>query len=444
MASEKFRKFFSPQNFYEAQGPILRITFLMGLTPFTVVREGSDVALRCTLFGYLNSCIHVVIFCTCYGITFMNHESVTAYFFNTEISILGDFLQIVIGLAALVLSFFYTIFRRNKLIHVFNSLTKTDEHLKEIGVEPNYNRTLFFNYMFIVTQVCVQVTYCGVSWTVASLSLSNARPSLTAWVSFFLPTIITSMLITLFLSLVYQAKHRFFLLNQILESLKAISMEKNWARQNSVKVLKFQKPQNMSSVFTNTNRHLPETINRLARIQDELCDSCNGIEEYFKIQMLTIVTIAFLMVVFDSYYVLETIFSNNFVHTSFSKIQFVLFFICQAALNASGVLKIVIVCSLAKNENEKIAANVHKLMNVNSYDDEIVKQLANLSMQLTHRKVMFTAYGFFNLDFTLLFTLIGAATTYLVILVQFTLNQNELCGQKLINSTIASLGKNTY
>ncbi|XP_058816596.1 putative gustatory receptor 28b [Topomyia yanbarensis] len=440
MLGETFREFFNPKNFYAAQRPILRMTFFTGLTPFTVLREGSEVVLKCTTFGYLNSCIHIVIFCTCYVIALVNQESVTAYFFSTEISTLGDFLQIMIGLAALVMAFFYTIFRRNKLIQAFKSLARTDEHFKEIDVETNYKSTLLHNYLIVFIQIFVQASYWGISFTVTNLS--NVRPSAAAWISFLLPFTLTSMIISLFLCLVNQAKHRFYLLNKILGSLKEISMEKHLEKRDSAKVIKFQKPLGISSVFSNTNRYLPDVINRVTRIQDELCDACSGVEEYFKEQMLTIVTIAFLIVVFDSYYILETIFTDTFVHTSFSRVQFVVFFLCQATLHAFGVLKIVYVSSRAVTENDKIAANVHKLINVNSYDDEVVKQLAHLSMQLTHRKIMFTAYGFFNLDFTLLFTLVGAATTYLIILVQFTLNQNELCGQKLINSTIKSLGKN--
>ncbi|PSN58335.1 hypothetical protein C0J52_11563 [Blattella germanica] len=43
----------------------------------------------------------------------------------------------------------------------------------------------------------------------------------------------------------------------------------------------------------------------------------------------------------------------------------------------------------------------------------------NLYFMLFHRKVNFTACGFFRLDYTLLYSISGALTTYLVILIQF-------------------------
>jgi gustatory receptor len=45
--------------------------------------------------------------------------------------------------------------------------------------------------------------------------------------------------------------------------------------------------------------------------------------------------------------------------------------------------------------------------------------LEQFSLQLLHQKIQFTAFGFFNLDFTLLYTIVAAITTYLVILIQF-------------------------
>ncbi|KAL9702578.1 hypothetical protein quinque_006096 [Culex quinquefasciatus] len=445
MGFKWLRKLLNPTNFYAAQRPVLRTTFITGMTPFTVFTNGTDSVLKCTTFGYLNSCLHSILFCTCYVIALLKQESVTGYFFNTEISSLGDILQIWIGIVALVMTFAYSIFQRDKLIDAFHSLAKTDQHFKEIGVETNYQSTLYYNYLLIVMSILIQISYCTVC--VLVLASSNVYPCITAWMSFFLPFLMMSMVIVLFVCLVNQTRHRFHLLNKVLKSLRDISNDKQLAayneKQESVKVVRIRQPLGISSVFSNTNRYMPEVINRVANIQDELCDACNCVEEYFKVQMLAIVTISFLIAVFDSYYILETIFTDGHNNTPFSKLQFVMFFLYQGAVHMIGVVKIVFVSNKAVKENEKIAVNVHKLMNVNKYDEDLTKQLAQLSLQLTHRKVSFTAHGFFKLDFTLLFTLVGAATTYLVILVQFTLNQNEMCTQMVPNSTVRSMLNNS-
>lgn len=49
--------------------------------------------------------------------------------------------------------------------------------------------------------------------------------------------------------------------------------------------------------------------------------------------------------------------------------------------------------------------------------------LEQFSLQLLHQKVCFTAFGFFKIDFTLLFAIVSATTTYLVILIQFHMSE---------------------
>lgn len=78
-------------------------------------------------------------------------------------------------------------------------------------------------------------------------------------------------------------------------------------------------------------------------------------------------------------------------------------------------------------QSGKTAGIVHKLLN-KATSPELKEKLQQFSMQLVHLKVQFTAAGLFNIDRTLYFTICGAVTTYLIILLQFT-NQNT--GQPL-------------
>ncbi|XP_053691879.1 putative gustatory receptor 28b [Sabethes cyaneus] len=320
------------------------------MTPFTVMREGPNIiGLRCTAFGYLNSLVHIVLFCVCYVMALIHRESVTRYFFQTDISSLGDVLQMMTGIAALVLTYFYTVFQRNKLIYAYNLLANTDEQFKDIGIEINYRKTLAYNYAITFAQALILSINCGVS--IGITQFSDIHPGFTAWVSFFLPFIMISLVILLFLCLVHQAKHRFYLLNKNLEYLRQRSLEqKLFTRDKNPTTLKVVKPPGLSSTYSIGSNYLPDMINRVARIQDELCEACCCVEEYFKIQMLAIVTISFLIIVFDSYYILETVFTESYVHTTFSQIQFVVFFFCQAILHAIGVFKIVYFSSAAAKE----------------------------------------------------------------------------------------------
>lgn len=51
--------------------------------------------------------------------------------------------------------------------------------------------------------------------------------------------------------------------------------------------------------------------------------------------------------------------------------------------------------------------------------------LEHFSLQLLHQKIQFSAFGFFNLDFTLLYTFAASITTYLVVLIQFYISEQR-------------------
>ncbi|KAJ9599792.1 hypothetical protein L9F63_026359, partial [Diploptera punctata] len=67
---------------------------------------------------------------------------------------------------------------------------------------------------------------------------------------------------------------------------------------------------------------------------------------------------------------------------------------------------------------------VHRLL-CKTQDVEIREELELFSLQISHQKIRFTACGFFPLDFTLLYSIIGAVTTYVVILVQFEMSFHD-------------------
>lgn len=293
-----------------------------------------------------------MIFVLCYIVTIVEHESVTGYFYDSNISNFGDFLQTATGIGALVMTFLYSIAQRHKLIAAFHSLARTDEHLAEIGVEISYKKTLFRNYMVVLFQLIVLFSYFA---TTMSIVLISGFPfSITAWMSFMLPFMMISMITVLFVSLLNQSRCRFQQLNKVLCLMRNKTVDKvllQFTNQHVNEQVKIQNPFGVSSVFSvKTNRQMPNVINRVASIQSEICDACDCVEDYFKVQMLTIVAISFLISVFDWYYILETIFTDDHTDSRFSRLQFVAFFLYQGLMHVIVVIKIVIFASLAVQE----------------------------------------------------------------------------------------------
>ncbi|XP_011068140.1 PREDICTED: putative gustatory receptor 28b [Acromyrmex echinatior] len=77
---------------------------------------------------------------------------------------------------------------------------------------------------------------------------------------------------------------------------------------------------------------------------------------------------------------------------------------------------------------------VHDLLNC-TIGKETKVELKKFSLQLLHRKIQFTANGYFTLDNTFLHSLIGTVVTYLVILVQFQMGSSRSSIRQQCNYT---------
>jgi hypothetical protein len=75
-------------------------------------------------------------------------------------------------------------------------------------------------------------------------------------------------------------------------------------------------------------------------------------------------------------------------------------------------------CQSATSEVEKTVMLVQKLM-LAGFDQNTMAELQLFSEKLLHRKMNFTAFGFLELDYSLLLTVVGGFITYMVIVIQF-------------------------
>ncbi|CAD7086683.1 unnamed protein product [Hermetia illucens] len=69
----------------------------------------------------------------------------------------------------------------------------------------------------------------------------------------------------------------------------------------------------------------------------------------------------------------------------------------------------------------RTALFVHKIPHDPTNESHIM-QIEEFSLQLLHQRITFSAFGFFNIDMNLLYTIIGATATYLIISIQFYLS----------------------
>lgn len=216
------KTFLNPVDIYAAQTPLLKLSLITGIAPLKLIGSPGNRRLEVNLFGFMNTFLHICLFFGCYVRTIFFHESIVSYFFKTEISAVGDTLQLCIGLIGIIVTLLYSLIQRNKFVAWFHLMAKIDDHFKEIGVETDYKSTLKFISWVLLFKAIFFIAYLVGSWIL--FKTENIYPNFSCWVSFFLPHLMIAIIVVLFLCLVKQMKHRFLLLNKVCISIWAITI----------------------------------------------------------------------------------------------------------------------------------------------------------------------------------------------------------------------------
>uniref|UniRef100_A0A1Y1MG70 Gustatory receptor n=3 Tax=Photinus pyralis TaxID=7054 RepID=A0A1Y1MG70_PHOPY len=150
----------------------------------------------------------------------------------------------------------------------------------------------------------------------------------------------------------------------------------------------------------------------------ELCTITKQLNKAYAVQMLLFMIQAFLIIIIMSFYLIKMYLLNSFQEiTPNEKIVYINTLTFQISL----VFIIVLICSSTSKEARKAGILLHNLVSLNSVNgvESFDIEVACFSLQLLHHNVKFTACRLFVVDETLLYTIFGAATTYLVIVLQF-------------------------
>ncbi|KYN09746.1 Putative gustatory receptor 28b [Trachymyrmex cornetzi] len=158
------------------------------------------------------------------------------------------------------------------------------------------------------------------------------------------------------------------------------------------------------------------TVHQLLQLRDmhcHLCEIAEDVSSFYSLPVLFGIVYFFLSLICDAYSLLWTLlffgifdFEYHIYH-----IVSIIVVIYPIFLLTTRITRILI-------EMQKTGNIVHDLLKC-AIGKEIKTELKKFSLQLLHRKVQFTANGYFRLDNTFFHSLIGTVTTYFVILVQF-------------------------
>ncbi|KYN09743.1 Putative gustatory receptor 28b [Trachymyrmex cornetzi] len=149
------------------------------------------------------------------------------------------------------------------------------------------------------------------------------------------------------------------------------------------------------------------TVHQLLQLRDvhcHLCEISEDVSSFYSLPVLFGIIFVFPTLIYSSYYLFSPLLMTNDILNLnysyiFNLIVWMIFLIYPIFLLTNRITRILI-------EMKKTG-------------------LKKFSLQLLHRKVQFTANGYFRLDNTFFHSLIGTVTTYFVILVQFQIGSSR-------------------
>ncbi|KAE8573522.1 Gustatory receptor 43f [Halyomorpha halys] len=160
-------------------------------------------------------------------------------------------------------------------------------------------------------------------------------------------------------------------------------------------------------------RRNTKRIEQFIETSDQITTVAKNINSIYSFQLLYLVSIRYFLIIMSMFFIID--------HVSISFLEYVWIIFGDFLMmlyHFYNCWKICYASVTASKKSKEFNTLLYQLM-IDDTTNEILhndKLRLHISMK---REVVFTACGFFNLDYTLVHSMIASATTYLVILIQF-------------------------
>ncbi|KAL7040815.1 hypothetical protein ACKWTF_000530 [Chironomus riparius] len=180
------------------------------------------------------------------------------------------------------------------------------------------------------------------------------------------------------------------------------------------------------------NLHL--RMNEIFSMHDKLCDIAECFNDLYSIEMVVNITGSFIMILFGIFFEIKVIFWS---HLNIQLLTIATSYILWGVLVSTIIYVALRVCSNTREESCESALIIHKILqNKPAFmlNDEIFyNKMKSFTLQILNRKKIFhfNVLGLFRMDYTFIFSTVSAATSYLIVLLQFDMTDDF---QKLVGN----------
>nr|WKF45116.1 gustatory receptor 8 [Podabrus annulatus] len=390
-------------NIYTLYGilkPVYYIGRIFGLVPFNV----NNSKIEKSYFGIVWS---IIVMSTLTGFALFSQLAQNKA--NSDFGILMklcNYMAKYLDIASMSIIIFCNCIHQNTVISVLKYLMTLDNKLQSHNVVFDLNgsykkaklwATLFSVIVmlyFIITVILTVVVNTEETYTIFVANIISSR---------FPNTIITITELE-FCTIVLIFKERFKWLNDHILEVGQALLKSNSGTTNE---------------YSNENP-ISKSISRIKFHHQQLYSASVELNDAFSIQILLLIASTFLNSIMTLFF-----WSIKSVHPteSFSNAD-ALFTTTELSCSVVQIFFIVVICSQTAIEAQRSGALLHYIMpttKVLANRKALQIQLSSFSLQLADYNVNFNACGVFPINETLIYTIVGTAATYLIIVIQFEL-----------------------
>ncbi|XP_029658596.1 putative gustatory receptor 28a isoform X1 [Formica exsecta] len=388
--------------------PVLIIFFkLIGLATFT---HRIDTSKKRTLYTFQYSEYGIVYNTVLISLTVASNYLSIPYRINlkyenkTNLTVAIELVQTILGTIVICTILLFYCVDQKFFVRIINRLTDVEheiDHLYRLYNPLRRQRVLCTLIIVCILNICLLIVLL-----ITEVLAFHSSPI--SWLSDILPTFHVGWMIIQYFMLVTIIQADFADVNRAIEDLSRVST-----------------PDFRPQSFCQTRRVIVSNsiVRQLLQLRDvhcHLCEISGNVSDFYSLPILFGVTFLFLSLIYNGYYLFSPLLMSDEVleYEIFSNTIFwLIYLIYPLFILTNRITKIL-------NEMEKTGNIVHNILSC-TIGKEAKSELKQFSLEILHRKIRFTANGYFTLDNSFLYSLIGTVVTYLVILVQFQMGSSR-------------------
>ncbi|XP_043285603.1 putative gustatory receptor 28b [Venturia canescens] len=383
-------------NFYGALESVAWIWRMIGIFPVTVTGPMGKERYKLDKF-YATYSVLIVVICL---INFVDaiRQSGSYYRHHVPMTSITLTIRTMASLLCMILANFWRIVRSKELTETLNEISDQESILGKIGCR-NKNETSVKSIQryvwttLIVLMFLMAYDFYAIAYKGKSLSFR--------WFFWMASLMAQVMDLTILVVLVGWIGFKFSAINEKLSCVVAK------ANASSPKVLI------ASDVCA-------ENLRALSKTHYNMCALGKRVNSLFDWNVIINVLTAFIILSTTLYYIFFEV-----ERPGETDVAQIFCYIHWEFMQSAPTVVIVIVCNWTCRQGTYAGKLIHEIR-VETTDSRLYEAIKSFSLQLHHQKLQFSAGGFFPLNSALLQTMVEKITTYLVILIQFQPNLDDL------------------